>query len=147
MSLTQATQNIAKAIYYERFPTGEWGFLTPTEKSEYYDQAQAAEQAFHASKPPSVRRQGVPINRSIAKQRVTMRLRLDWLRSAAENAQKYSYSDPSLDEATRVLGKAGPLLAELLDGDDDVHGPSDFGKEFVRRYAALGRLGGGRRSR
>lgn len=142
MSLTPATQNIAKAIYYERFPEGQWGFLTPAEKSDLYDQAQAAEQALHQTQP-SRSRNGVPINRSIATQRVTLRLKLDWVRKAAANSDKMKYSDPALDDATRVLAKAGNLLAELLD-DDEVQGPSDLGREFVRRYVALGRLSGGR---
>lgn len=145
MNLTPATQNIAKAIYYERFPEGQWGFLTLAEKSEYYDQAQAAEQALHLTKP-SRSRNGVPVTQSIATKRVTLRLKLDWIKKAAENSTKFKYSDPALEEATRVLAKAGSLLAELLD-DDEVQGPSDLGREFVRRYVALSRLGGGRRTR
>lgn len=143
MSLTQATQPVAKAIYYAAHPEGSWGFLTPQEKSSYYDQAQAAEETVRSQRAT---RDGArrPPQPSTATQRVTLRLKLDWLKKASINAALYKYSDPELEESTRVLEVAGNLLAELLDGED-INGPADLGREFVRRYGPMRKLHNRRR--
>jgi hypothetical protein len=145
VSLTQETQPVAKAIFYARHPEGQWGYLTPAEKSEYYDQAQAAEETIRARRASRDGASRAP-QQSVATQRVTLRLKLDWIKKAAQNSAKLKYNDPALEEATRILESAGPMFAELLD-DDEVHGPSDYGREFVRRYVAMRNLNNRRRSR
>jgi hypothetical protein len=47
VGITQRTQPLAQAIFREEHPSGNWHALSPMEKSNYYDRAQAAERTEH----------------------------------------------------------------------------------------------------